>query len=73
MTPNGDVLFVRTRQVPFRKGGEWWTTTYGKLELVHHGALRELRRLRLSGPQVGSDFINYYGHYDWPSRLAFTP
>ena len=73
LTPNGDVVLVRTRQVPFHKSGEWWTTTYGKLEVLHGRALRALRELRLSSPQVGIDFLDYYGHYDWPSRLAYAP
>jgi hypothetical protein len=73
VTVNGDVVFVRTRQVPFLRDGEWWTTTHGKLELLRGRSLRDLRDLRLTGPQVGGDFLNYYGHYDWPSRLAYTP
>jgi hypothetical protein len=70
---NGDVAFVRTRQVPFRRNGEWWTTTHGKLELLHAGSLRLLRQVAISGPDVGGDFLNYYGHYDWASRLAYAP
>lgn len=70
---NGDVVFVRTRQVPFRRDGEWWTTTRGMLELLHGSSLRVLQKLTFSGPDIGSDFLNYYGHYDWPSRLAVSP
>ena len=31
---NGDVLFVRTRQVPFGKNGAWWTTTHAQLDVL---------------------------------------
>lgn len=70
---NGDVVFVRTRQIPFKRNGEWWTTTHGKLMLLRGSKPRELRALQFSGPDIGSDFLNYYGHYDWPSRLAYAP
>jgi hypothetical protein len=69
---NGDVIFVRTRQVPFRKDENWWTTTRGELLLQHGTSVRLLRELIFSGPDIGSDFLNYYGHYDWPSRLAIA-
>ncbi|OLE01038.1 MAG: hypothetical protein AUG91_02670 [Actinobacteria bacterium 13_1_20CM_4_69_9] len=71
--PNGDVLFVRTQQIPFRRNGQWWTTTRGRLELLRGASLRRLHELTITGPDIGSDFVNYYGHYDWPSRLAFAP
>ena len=57
----------------FKRNGEWWTSTRGKLELLHGGSLRQLRELTITGPDIGSDFLNYYGHYDWPSRLAYAP
>jgi len=70
---DGSVLLVRTRQLPFNKNGEWWTTTHAKLELLRGGKLTQLRELTFSGPDSGGDWLNYYGHYDWPSRLAVAP
>jgi hypothetical protein len=69
---NGDVLFVRTRQVPFSRRGAWWTTTHAKIELLRRSTLAAVATLKFTAPEIGSDFINYYGHYDWPSRIAVT-
>jgi hypothetical protein len=70
---NGSLVFVRTRQVPFNKNGEWWTTTRAKLELLSGGVVTELEDLSFTGPDSSGDWLNYYGHYDWPSRLAVSP
>ena len=70
---DGSVLFVRTRQVPFNRNGEWWTTTRAKLELLSSGHMAQLHEFRFSGPDSAGDWLNYYGHYDWPSRLAVSP
>jgi len=70
---DGSVVFVRTRQVPFNKSGEWWTTTHAKLELLRGTVLTELKELRFSSPDSGAGFLNYYGHYDWPARIAVAP
>jgi hypothetical protein len=70
---DGSVVFVRTQQVPFNRNGEWWTTTHAKLELLRGTELIELKELTFSAPDSGGDFLNYYGHYDWPSRLAVAP
>jgi hypothetical protein len=67
---DGSVAFVRTRQVPFLKNGESWTTTHAKLELLRVGELTRLQQFTFSSPDSSGDFLNYYGHYDWPSRLA---
>jgi hypothetical protein len=60
LLPDGSVVLVRTRQVP---------TTHAKLELLRGGKLTALQQLTFSTDSSG-DFLNYYGHYDWPSRLA---
>ena len=70
---NGSLVFVRTRQLPFNKNGEWWTTTRAKLELLSGGVVTDLEDLRFTGPDSSGDWLNYYGHYDWPSRLAVSP
>jgi len=36
--------------------GEWWTTT----------------RCDARTAEQGGDWLNYYGHYAWPSRLAVS-
>ena len=70
---NGDTLFVRTRQVAFKRNGEWWTTTHARLDVLRGRKLTELKELTFAGPDAGNDFLNYYGHYNWPSRLAVSP
>ncbi len=70
---NGNVVFVRTRQTSFRKNGQWWSTTLGKLELLHSRSLRLLYEIHSSGSVLGGDLPTYYGHYDWPARLAVAP
>jgi hypothetical protein len=70
---DGSVIFVRTRQVPFNKNGEWRTTTHAKVELLRGTTLTELQRLVFTAADSSSDWLNYYGHYDWPTRLAVAP
>jgi hypothetical protein len=69
---DGAVLFLRTRQVPFSRNGEWWTTTRARLQLLRSGRLTVLQQFRFSGPDSSGDWLNYYGHYDWGSRVAIS-
>jgi hypothetical protein len=73
LLPNRDVLFVRTRQVPFRRNNEWWTATDALLDFLRKSKLQTLQKLHFSAADTSGDWLNYYGHYDWPSRLALAP
>ena len=67
LLPHGSVLFVRTRQTSRKVHGEWATTTRGRIELLRNGRLTQLAAVTLN------ESLNYYGHYDWRSRIAVTP
>jgi hypothetical protein len=59
LLPDGSVLFVRTRGTPH--------TTHGRIELLQHSRLTKLAGVSVQGA------VNYYGHYDWASRVAVWP
>jgi hypothetical protein len=73
LLPDGSVLFVRTRQTSRKVDGEWMTTTRGRIELLSRGKLTEVTEVQFSARDSSGDWLNYYGHYDWPSRLAVSP
>ena len=66
------ILFVRTRQTSRKHGDTWITTTRGRLELLSHGRLTQLADLTTTAADTSGAFLNYYGHYTWPSLVAVT-
>jgi len=70
---DGSVVFVRTRQTSRKVDGQWVTTNRGRIELLRAGRLTELTTVHWSAADSSGDWLNYYGHYDWPSRLAVAP
>ena len=70
---NGSILFVRTKQSARKMNGEWVTTTRGVLELLAHGKLQRIASLSFSASDSSAMWLNYYGHYNWPERIAVAP
>jgi hypothetical protein len=70
---DGSVLFVRTRQTARKENGEWITTTRGRLEHLVRGKLTRIADVSLSAKSTSGNWLNYYGHYDWPDRIAVWP
>jgi len=70
---DGSVVFVRSRQTSRKVDGQWVTTNRGRIELLRAGRLTELTAVKWSAADTSGDWLNYYGHYDWPSRLAVSP
>jgi hypothetical protein len=70
---NGSIVFVRTRLTSRKHNGQWYATTHGELELLKNGTLRRLADLTYTASELSGGSIAYYGHYDWPSRLAVSP
>jgi hypothetical protein len=70
---DGSIVFIRTRQTSRKVDGQWVTTNRGRIELLRGGRLTELTSVRWSAADSSGDWLNYYGHYDWPSRLAVAP
>ena len=73
LLPDGSVLFVRTRQTARKVNGEWVTTSRGLLELLRQGNLVQVANVSFAAKDSSSDWLNYYGHYNWPSRIAVWP
>jgi hypothetical protein len=73
LLPNGSVLFVRTRQTSRKMERQWVTTTRGRIELLSRGRLTQVAAVSFSARDSTGDWLNYYGHYDWASRLAVFP
>jgi hypothetical protein len=70
---DGSVLFVRTRQTARKQNGEWITTNRGLLERLAQGKLTQIARLTFATKDTSGDWLNYYGHYNWPDRIAISP
>jgi hypothetical protein len=70
---NGSILFVRTHQSARKVNGEWYTTSHGKIELLAHGKLREIADATFTSKDATGSWLNYYGHYNWPWRIAVSP
>ena len=70
---DGTVLFVRTRQTARKRNGEWITTSRGLLEHLVRGKLTQVAEMSFSAKESSGDFLNYYGHYNWPDRIAISP
>jgi hypothetical protein len=73
LLPDGSVVFVRTRQTVRKRNGEWITTNRGLLEHLVRGSLTQLASLSFATKDTGGDWLNYYGHYNWPDRIAISP
>ena len=73
LLPDRSVLFVRTRQTSRKVDGQWVTTNRGRIELLRRGKLTQVAAVRFAARDSSGDWLNYYGHYDWPSRLAVSP
>jgi hypothetical protein len=70
---DGSVVFVRTRQTARKRDGEWITTNRGLLERVSQGQLTQLAELTFTTKDTSGEWLNYYGHYNWPDRIAISP
>ncbi len=70
---DGSVLFVRTRQTARKVDQEWVTTNRVRIELLTRGRLTQVADVSFTSRDVSGDWLNYYGHYDWPRRIAVTP
>jgi YD repeat-containing protein len=62
---DGSILFVRTHITGYRHNGYWRARTLGTLELLRHGRVTPVADV--SDRNGG---LMYYGHYDWPQRIA---
>ena len=70
---DGSVLFVRAHQTARKQNGEWIATTHGLLEHLVRGKLTRLADLTFAAKETSGDFLNFYGHYNWPDRIAISP
>jgi hypothetical protein len=70
---DGSVLFVRTRQTAHKEKGEWITTSRGLLEHLVRGKLRQIVKVSFAAKDTSGNWLNYYGHYNWPDRIAIWP
>lgn len=70
---DGSVLFVRTRQTAHKQNGEWVTTSRGLLEHLMRGKLTQIADVSFAAKETSGDWLNYYGHYNWPDRIAISP
>ena len=70
---DGSVLFVRTRQTARQQNGHWITTNRGLLEREAGGRLTRIAVLTFATKDTSGDWLNFYGHYDWPDRMAVSP
>lgn len=71
--PNGSILFVRTRQLSRKINDAWWEFDHGTLELLQGGRITPLARLDFSANELNGAYLQYYGHYEWPTRIAVKP
>jgi hypothetical protein len=70
---DGSILFVRTRQTSGKVDGQWIEHDRGTLELLRGGGLTPLADLSYSANELSSGFLQYFGHYLWPQRVAVRP
>ena len=70
---DGSVLFVRTRQTAHKENGEWVTASRGRVEHLVRGKLTQVADVSFAGKDSSGAFLNYYGHYNWPDRIAVSP
>lgn len=67
---DGSILFVRTRQTSGKVNGQWIEHDHGTLELLRGGKLSPLADLSYSANELSNGFLQYFGHYMWPQRVA---
>jgi hypothetical protein len=67
---DGSILFVRTRQTSRKVNGQWYETDRGTLELLRSGAVTSIASLTYTANEVSAGALQFYGHYNWPQRLA---
>lgn len=67
---DGSILFVRTRQTSRKVNGSWIETDRGTLELLRAGRLTVVADLSYSADELSGQFLQFYGHYAWPQRMA---
>jgi hypothetical protein len=70
---HGSILFVRTRQTSGKVGGQWIEHDRGTLELLHGGTLASVADLTYSANELSHGYLQFYGHYAWPQRVALRP
>jgi hypothetical protein len=70
---DGSVLFIRTHQTARKRNGEWITTNCGLLERMARGKLTRIADVSFAATDASGNWLNYYGHYNWPDRIAVTP
>jgi hypothetical protein len=70
---DGSVVFVRTRQTAQKENGEWITTSRGLLEHLVRGKLTQIADVSFAAKDTSGNWLNYYGHYNWPDRIAVWP
>jgi hypothetical protein len=69
---DGSILFVRTHQSAQKKDGEWLTTSRGKIEVLKQGKLVQVGDASFTSKDSDGFWLNYYGHYNWPWRIAVS-
>jgi hypothetical protein len=70
---DGSILFVRTHQTSRKVKGAYYETDHAQLDLLRTGTVTTVAVLTYTANELSGAFLNYYGHYDWPSRLAVSP
>ena len=70
---DGSILFVRTRQTSGKVNGRWIEHDRGTLELLHGGKVSAVADLSYTANELSNGFLQYFGHYLWPQRLAVRP
>jgi hypothetical protein len=70
---DGSLLFIRTRETARKVNGEWITTSRGLLEHLTSKGLVTVANVRFETTEGSGVWLNYYGHYNWPERIAISP
>jgi hypothetical protein len=64
---------MRTRQTARKENGEWITTSRGLLEHLARRKLTQIADVSFATKDTSGNWLNYYGHYNWPGRIAVWP
>jgi len=68
------VLFVRTRQASRRVRGSYYVTEHAELERLRNRTLIPVADIGYTANVLTAvGYLNYYGHYGWPSLIAVAP
>src|SRR2546423_4279439 len=71
---DGSVLFVRTRQTSRRVRGSYYVTEHAELERLRNRTLIPVADIGYTANVLTAvGYLNYYGHYGWPSLIAVAP